>query len=183
MAFWGALVGAIIAVLVIVGFFLIWDTVSRWRERRKQSDASSAFPGKMSEKQLEEHIIENFAELFPGWQLYQSEALKEASQPAGKPAAVRYRTPAGEIDILCVDNKGNLVVVELKADKAPDKTVTQVDRYIAFAKENLAKSEQRVWGLIIADSYDNRLQHILKRRRGIRVWTYDWQFKFNKRPT
>jgi RecB family endonuclease NucS len=108
---------------------------------------------------------------------------KEASQPAGKPAAVRYRTPAGEIDILCVDNKGDLVVVELKADKAPDKTVTQVDRYIAFAKEKLAKSEQRVWGLIIADSYDNRLQHILKRKRGIRVWTYDWQFKFNRRPT
>jgi len=154
MAFWGALVGVIIAFLGIVGFILIWDAVTGWRGRRKKSNVSSAFPDKISEKQLEDHIIDNFAELFPGWQLYGSEPLGEASRHAGKPAAVRYRTPAGEIDILCVDNKGNLVVVELKAEKAPDKTVAQVDRYIAFVKENLAEVEQRVWGLIIADSYD-----------------------------
>ena len=51
------------------------------------------------------------------------------SNPNHKRTGIRYRTDAGEIDILCLDVKNNFVVIELKRNKAPDRVVAQVDRY------------------------------------------------------
>ncbi len=186
--------GALIAILLVIGAFALWDYWDRRKE--KNSAASTRLKAEeVLERQLEEFIVEHFHELFRGWKIYGEEAVEETNgQSANSPSGsgngkaherlpgVRYRTKAGEIDLLCYDPKGNLVVVELKRDRAPDRVVAQVDRYIAWVRANLAQSEQRVWGLIIAKRFDSRLYHSLRKRRDIRMWTYEWKLRLEKRP-
>lgn len=182
-SFLGAFAGAAIGVLVLIGIIVAWDY---YAERKSQKERASERPitlDNILESHLEEYIVEHFDALFPGWKIF-DDSPESAGSPneKGKPTGIRYRTTAGEIDLLCVDRQGDLVVVELKKDKAPDRVVSQIDRYIAWVKNNLAQPRQRVGGLIVAKSFGSRLFHILSRRRGIRIWTYRWELKFNKRP-
>lgn len=121
--------------------------------------------------------------MFPGWKIF-DEPRKGTTQPeeSQKPLGIRYRTDAGEIDILAIDPQGTFVAIELKKDRASDKVAAQVDRYVAWIKKHLAKPGQKVRGLIIAKYVERRLAYTLLRRRGITIWTYEWHLKFNKRP-
>ena len=60
------------------------------------------------------------------------------------------------IDMLCVDAKGDYVVVELKKYSA-NKTIGQLARYITDVRENRAKAGQKVRGLILALDIDEQL--------------------------
>jgi len=182
-SFGGALAGTALSVLLLIGIVVVWDYVAEHRAQRKPGIERPRMFADILESHLEQYILERFQILFPGWQIY--DEITEStgdSEPERKPSGVRYRTKAGEIDILCLDRKGNFVVIELKRGKAPDRVVAQVDRYVAWVKEHLAQPGQRVTGLIIARSFGDRLNYALSRRRGISIWTYDWQLKFNKRP-
>jgi hypothetical protein len=70
-------------------------------------------------------------------------------------------TDAGIIDILCLDKNDNYVVIELKKDKASDKVVGQIQRYMAWVEEGLADRE-RVRGIIVAQDYDMKLEYAIK---------------------
>ena len=62
---------------------------------------------------------------------------------------VEYNTnQVGVIDILCKDNNGDFVVIELKKEKSSDKVVGQILRYMGWVKENLAQDKD-VRGIII----------------------------------
>jgi len=67
----------------------------------------------------------------------------------------------GKIDLLCVDNNGDFVVIEIKKEKESDKVVGQIQRYMGWVKKNLAK-DKRVRGIIILheqeDDYENDKQ-------------------------
>ena len=181
--FWGALAGAVIGVLAAVGILGAWDYLAERRAQKKQPLTLDDTFDTISESQLEQYIVEHFDALFPGWRIFDDSPESAINSNEGhRPTGIRYRTEAGEIDLLCVDRQGHLVVIELKRYKAPDRVVSQIDRYIAWVKQNLAQPGQRVRGLIIAKSFGGRLSHTLSRRRGIRIWTYAWQLKFNKRP-
>lgn len=65
-------------------------------------------------------------------------------------------TPGNIIDLLCRDNRGDLIVVELKKDKA-NQTVGQLARYVTDVREHYAKSTQKVSGLILALDIDEQL--------------------------
>ena len=61
-------------------------------------------------------------------------------------------THAGGIDLLCIDSKGDLVIVELKRDKTPREVTAQALDYASWVVDLDAKSVQE-----IADAYLGRL--------------------------
>lgn len=68
-----------------------------------------------------------------------------------------------KVDILCKDTKGDLVVVELKKH-GPNETIGQLARYVTDVREHVAKSSQKVRGLILAFDVDEQL---IKAARGV----------------
>ncbi len=115
-------------------------------------------------------MVSNFDHLFPGWAIYTTDPI---SINSSRLSGIRYRTPAGEIDLLCTDEDNNLVVIELKRNRAPDTTVTQLDRYLAWVERNIAKPGQGVRGIIIARKHGDHVVHSASRKADIELWTYD----------
>ncbi len=66
----------------------------------------------------------------------------------------------GEMDFLAIDEKGDLVVIELKRNST-DVTLGQILRYMGWVNKNLCKENQKVKGLILAETKDNRLEYAL----------------------
>lgn len=66
----------------------------------------------------------------------------------------------GIIDFLAVDKNKDLVVIELKRNST-DQTLGQILRYMGWVNENLCEKNQKVKGIIIAESKDNRLDYAL----------------------
>lgn len=64
----------------------------------------------------------------------------------------------GRSDLICVNEKGDLIVVELKRGMTSDETIGQVLRYVGWVKENIAEDGQNVQGWIIAGDYDEHLR-------------------------
>ncbi len=181
--FLGALLGAAIGVLISVGVIGVWVIIDERRIKQRQMQERRLTLESILERHLEQYLVEHFEILFPGWKIFDDASKKAVISTNGhRPTGIRYRTDAGEIDLLSIDPQGNFVVIELKADRAPDQVVSQVDRYIAWVKGHLAKPGQRVTGLIIAKSFSRILAYSLSDKRGIRIWTYNWQLRFNKRP-
>lgn len=99
-------------------------------------------------------INRNFRQLFKNYRYFDEEMQ---NQHEG-----RYTTEeVGTIDVLCVDDKNNFVVIELKR-KSTDETLGQICRYMGWVKKNLAKEDQQVCGLIIAEQKDIRLEYAIK---------------------
>lgn len=64
----------------------------------------------------------------------------------------------GRIDLLCKDQKGTHVVVELKKGRKSDEVVGQTLRYLGWVEKNL---KSKVRGIIIVNEPDERLQYAL----------------------
>lgn len=72
-------------------------------------------------------------------------------------------TPGNRIDLLCRDQKGDLVVLELKKGSA-NKTIGQLARYVMDVEEHLTKPTQKVRALILTLEVDEQL---VKASRGV----------------
>ena len=83
---------------------------------------------------------------------------KNALKPLGLSIIDRQLelTPGNIIDLLCQDEKGDLVVVELKKH-SPNETIGQLAGYVTDVREHLAKPTQKVRGLILALDVDEQL--------------------------
>jgi len=66
----------------------------------------------------------------------------------------------GIMDFLAIDQNKDLVVIELKREST-DRTLGQILRYMGWVNKNLCKKDQKIKGLIIAESKDNRLEYAL----------------------
>ena len=169
-----AFAGAFVGVVVIILGFLTWD----YFDRRKSPtfDKEEPLPkvkdlhDEILERHLEELVVSNFDHLFPGWAIYSTDAIGVDN---ARPSGVRYRTPAGEIDLLCTDEDNNLVVIELKRNRAPDKVVSQLDRYIAWVERNIAQPGQSVRGIIVARKHSEHVVYSASRHADMELWTYD----------
>jgi RecB family endonuclease NucS len=86
--------------------------------------------------------------------------------------------PGNRIDFLCRDQRGDLVVVELKK-RGADQTIGQLARYITDVRELKTKSGQKVRGVVLAQSVDEQL---IKAARAIDIDVACTNWSLNSRP-
>jgi len=127
------------------------------------------------ESHLEDFLIANWnqTELGRDYDIYEEE---------GELVGKQYQTDTGPMDILAVSkDNSTLLVVELKKGRASDAVVGQTLRYMGYVSEVLSEQHQKVKGLIIALSDDQRLQRALIPLHGaIEFYRYEINFSLRK---
>ena len=84
----------------------------------------------------------------------------------------------GRIDLLVEDTGTNdLIVIELKRDQSDDRVIGQTSRYMTWVRENLARSDQRVWGIVCVHRASEGLKLSAKNILGLKVYEYDLSFQ------
>ncbi len=124
------------------------------------------------EKQLEDFIIQNWdkTELGKKFDLIIEE---------GELISQQYKTDIGPIDILARDKQTkSYVVIELKKNQTSDDTIGQVARYMGWIRDS--KHDDGVKGIIIAGSYDKKLNYALKVMNNVEVFLYEVDFKLKE---
>jgi restriction system protein len=126
------------------------------------------------ESHLEDFLVENWEKLELGKKY---SILEENGDIVGQ----QYFTPIGKIDILAKSKDGSeWLIVELKKGKSSDQVVGQTLRYIGWIKENKAKGNEKVKGLIIVGEKDDKLRYALQSVNNIDLMTYSVNFKLQK---
>lgn len=124
------------------------------------------------EQQLEDFIISNWDSTSLGEEyalIYEDGTL----------ISQQYITPVGRMDILAKDKKsGSYVVIELKRNQTSDDTIGQITRYMGWVKQELG--DDGVKGVIIAGSYDQRLDYARVMMPELDVFIYEVQFNLKE---
>ena len=134
-----------------------------------RTDTESQF---LLESHLEEFIDQNWANINFGAKLvrYNTEEASGRQFPTGP----------WSIDFLCIDDKTReFVVIELKRGKSSDSVVGQILRYISWVKENIARQDQQVRGIIITREVDDALRYAIKAIDVVSLLTYQVDFKLS----
>lgn len=105
----------------------------------KEDDYSTIEISFEFEKQLESFLRDNLTSIESGLRIY-----TDSDGNLGK----QYVTDVGIIDLLCIDNSENFVVIELKKKSTSDIVVGQILRYMGWVKQNL-NNDKEVRGIII----------------------------------
>ena len=92
------------------------------------------------EHDLRDYLAKNLQIIEPSLKLYSDEGITGVEFPVGG----RF------IDILAVDGKGDLVVIELKVSRGYDRAVGQLLRYMSWIRQHHADPGQKVRGAIVA---------------------------------
>jgi len=74
---------------------------------------------------------------------------------------VEFQTDVGRIDLLCKDENGNFVVVELKKLGEGDRALGQLLRYMGWVGEKMAEG-RKVRGILITHEFDENLDYAVK---------------------
>ncbi len=128
------------------------------------------------EKHLEDFLVQNWksTELGKRYDIYEEDG--------GEIVGQQYPSDTGPIDILAISkDKKELLVVELKKGRVSDVVIGQVQRYMGYAKEELAEEGQAVRGAIIAFEDDLKIRRALLVAPNIDFYTYKIQFKLEKK--
>jgi hypothetical protein len=86
----------------------------------------------------------------------------------------QFDTPAGRIDLLFEDKKGDLVVVELKLNKIGRDAVNQLRRYMKWLK---TETKKEITGVIVCKSVMPAFEEDLRKLKDIKIFCYGWQLK------
>jgi len=121
------------------------------------------------EYDLENSLVGNLGQLEKGLQLFQENGLVGQQVDA---------KAAGRIDLLAVDSDGALVVIELKAGEADRQVAGQIQAYMGWVKENLAK-QRKVRGIIVASEFTDRLSYSIKVVPNLSLKRYQIVFRFS----
>ena len=90
----------------------------------------------------------------------------------------QFRTDIGPIDILAERKDGSgFLVIELKRDRASDKVIGQILRYMGYVEKHLCTYNQTVSGCIIAQEKDQNLEYALRRVNDVEFLRYELNFR------
>jgi restriction system protein len=126
------------------------------------------------EKHLEDFLVLNWkqTELGKEYDIYEED---------GELVGQQYPSDTGPIDILAISkDKKTLLVVELKKGRVSDNVIGQIQRYMGYVKDELAESNQKVRGILIALEDDIRLRRALSVTVNIDFYRYQVNFKLFK---
>jgi hypothetical protein len=122
------------------------------------------------ESDLRDFLAKNLHFLEPGLRLYQEEGITGIEFPVGG----RF------VDILAIDERNNLVVIELKVSRGYDRVVGQILRYMAWIQQNHAEPSQQVRGAIVAREISTDLVLACSRVSGVDLYEYQLSVKLKK---
>ena len=91
----------------------------------------------------------------------------EAIEPGLRLERRQLSTPAGRLDLLCRDAKGNYVVVELKRMQGTDQVVGQILRYMGWLSEE--HGADKVRGIVVVAKKDQALSYALMATPNVQV--------------
>jgi hypothetical protein len=111
------------------------------------------------EADLRNYLAKNLSIIEPGLKLYQDEEI----------TGVEFDVGGRRIDILAIDAKGALVVIELKVSRGYDRVVGQLMRYMAWIRKNQAEPGQQVRGVIVAREISEDLLLACSLLPGVRI--------------
>ncbi len=123
------------------------------------------------ERHLHDFLFDNWdkTELGKEWGLYTEDGDPES--------AYEYPTDVGNIDVLAKHRKeARWLVVELKRGQTSDDTVGQILRYIGWVRQHLAKTKEKIEGLIIARSVDKNLRYAVSEVPHVKLMEYRVSF-------
>src|SRR5262249_744493 len=115
------------------------------------------------EADLRNYLAKNLSIIEPGLKLYQDEGI----------TGVEFDVGGRRIDILAVDAKGSLVVIELKVSRGYDRVVGQLMRYMAWIQKNQAEPGQQVRGVIVAREISDDLLLACSLLAGVQLFEYE----------
>jgi Endonuclease NucS C-terminal domain len=122
------------------------------------------------ESDLRDFLARNLSLLEPGLRLYQEEGITGVEFPVGG----RF------IDILALDAKNDLVVVELKVSRGYDRVVGQLLRYIGWIRQHQAEAGQHVRGIIVAREISEDLVLACSMVPTVQLFEYELSVRLRK---
>ena len=126
------------------------------------------------EKHLEDFMIANWnnTDFGKNYEIY-----SEGEEFIGQ----QFQTDTGPIDILAISkDKKEWLIIELKRGRASDSVVGQIQRYMAYIKDDIATPDQTVKGIIVAFDNDKRISRALEVTTNIDLYTYDVKFSLKQ---
>lgn len=119
-----------------------------------------------NEKALQHYLWQNLSNI----RFNQKKILPYQTE---KSNGLEYYTPIGRIDILCLDEDDNFVVIETKYHRVPDKTIGQISRYMGWVQKNLVvNDDQKVYGLIVGKTITSKLKYATVNQPNIYLFEY-----------
>ena len=126
------------------------------------------------EKHLEDFLIANWGKTIFGkkYQLIYNEGDLESQQ---------YPTVSGPIDILARNaDESEYLVIELKKGRSSDSVVAQIQRYIAWVKQNIGKGKKVKGAIVVLEADENLKLSLSESASDITLYNYKVDFDLIK---
>jgi len=165
----------------------IVDAVEYYEKRNRVAKASEALlagtrrglirervrPDEYTERRVREKLLE----IYLADNLHE---LEDGLEFLGR----QLSTPTGPLDLLARDRRGRFVVIELKRDRAADKVVAQLQRYVGHIRTEHSTGPRGVRGMIVGRRIDRALRAAVSGNVtfAINLYQHDTQFHANIRP-
>lgn len=125
------------------------------------------------EKDLQNYLKKNLHVLEPGLKLFEEEGV----------LGFEFFIEGKRIDILAVDRNNNLVVIETKVSQPHEKVIGQITTYMGYIKNKIAKNNQKVRGIIVANKISSEIKAAASVVPEVDVYEYSLTIEIKKVKT